>query len=151
MLAATISRTSSLINRPHTTLDSPIYGDSALERYPLFPIGSEICLVLPAAVSIAIRRMVIEWCLSNGYEDRLYSAYTREIAAAFSNVPILGDKLAPTPPFRKVEGVFNADMATWIDEGRLLHLCFLVDDFGDYDVTGTVGVNRHSTGTRRVG
>ncbi len=131
-------------------LDGAAYGHSSLERHPLMAIGGNVYLTLPAAVSMAIRRMVIEWCLSSGCEDVLSRAYAREIADAFNNVPILGDKTAPAPPFQRVGGVFNANMTTWIDEGRLLHLCFLVDNFTGYDATGTVGLNPDTTSINKV-
>ena len=131
-------------------LNGTTYGHSSLERHPLLAIEGNVYLTLPAAVSMAIRRMVIEWCLSSGCEDVLYHAYAEEIAGAFGSVPILGHKPAPAPPFEHVGGVFNANMTTWIDEGRLLHLCFLVDNFADYEVTGTVGLNPDPTSISKV-
>ncbi len=117
------------------------YGHSSLERRPLLAIGGDLYLTLPAAVSMAVRRMVIEFCLSNGYEEQLYRVYVNEFAETFRNVPLLGGDLAPPLPFQKLGGVFFANAADWVDEGRLLHICFVVDSFVHYDLTGVVGLN----------
>jgi hypothetical protein len=116
-------------------------GHSSLERSPLLLIEDRLYLALPGAVSIAIRRMVIEFCLSADMAAALYSAYVNELSRAFARVPMLGDAPAPIPPFQKQGGVFFASMCRWVDEGRLLHICFVVDSFDHYTETGTIGVN----------
>jgi len=122
-------------------LHNESYGHSSIERHPLLAIGADLYLALPAAISMAIRRMVIEFCLTNEYEDALYQAYTKEVAVTFKDVPILGGNLAPLPQMQKQGGVFFANMATWVDEGRLLHICFVVDSFVHYELTGMNGPN----------
>lgn len=116
-------------------------GHSSLERSPLVLIEERMYLALPGAVSIAIRRMVIEFCLSAGKGVALYRAYVNELRRAFARVPMLGWARVPIPPFQEQGGVFSASMCRWVDNGRLLHICFVVDSFDHYAQTGTVGVN----------
>src|SRR5690606_19687093 len=115
-------------------------GHSLLERSPLLLIEDRLYLALPGAVSMAIRRMVIESCLSAGMAAALYRAYVNELRRAFARVPMLGDAPAPIPPFQNHGGVFFASMCRWVDEGRLLHVCFVVDSFDHYAETGTIGI-----------
>ncbi|MCY4542933.1 MAG: hypothetical protein OXB95_11185 [Rhodobacteraceae bacterium] len=125
-------------------LDECHFDHTSLERHPLIAIAGKICLALPGAVSMAIRRMVIEWCLANGYEGLLNRAYANEIAASFGEVSILGDfppMPRPTPRQQGSSFVYGAETSAWIDEGRLLNIHFVVDNFADYDVTGTFEEN----------
>lgn len=116
-------------------------GYSTLERSPVLWMNGHVCLALPTAVSIAIRRMVIEFSISADQTAALYGSYAREIARTFAGVHLLGGDPPPAIPFRQQDGIFVADMSTYVDEGRLLHFCFFVDDFDTYTETGTVGMN----------
>ncbi|MEJ1966048.1 MAG: hypothetical protein WDO56_32655 [Gammaproteobacteria bacterium] len=113
-------------------------GYSTLQRYPLLLIKDRYYLALPAAVSIAIRRAVVELCVSLGVEHTLYRAYTSVIAEFFTDFTVLGGTAAPRLPFQEKERIFVADLFQYVDDGRLLHLCFAVDDFQNYEATGTV-------------
>ena len=128
------------INFEHTTCT-----DSLLNRHPLLEIDSKIYLTLPSSISIAIRCMIIEFCLYMGYEDILNQAYVDNITNALKDIPILG--CISRPPFfwKKINNLFFNDFSTWIDEGRLLHFYFVVDNFSDYEVTGFVDPHPNST------
>jgi len=93
--------------------------------------------------------MVIEFCLSAGFADSLDASCAREIAETFAGIPMLGGRSAPLP-FRKDDGIFVADLARYIDEGRLLHICFIVDDFDSYVQTGTIGINPDPSRTSKA-
>jgi hypothetical protein len=114
-------------------------GHSTLERFPLLRIGDQICLAVPSAVSIAIRRMVIEFAVSTGQAETLYGAYAREVRDSFTGMGLMGGSPVPPLPFRKQGGFYFADVARMIDEGRFLHFCFVVDEFATYPDTGMAG------------
>lgn len=129
------SRGRSLVHGEHL-------GHSTLERHPLVWIDDHLYLALPTAVSIAIRRFIIEFCLSSGLISELYGLYANEIAETFTGMPLLGrSPVAPALRFQKVDGIFVANLSRYIDEGRLLHFCFLLDDFDSYAETGTIGIS----------
>lgn len=126
------------------TLREETLGFSTLERFPVFRIDGHFCLALPTAVSIAIRRMVIEFAISADQASPLYDSYARAMANAFTGIRLMGGSPAPAIPFRKKDGIHVADMATCIDEGRFLHFSFIVDEFESYMETGTVGLSPDS-------
>jgi hypothetical protein len=118
-------------------LTSENLGYTTLERHPLLRIDDHFYLVLPLAVSIAIRRAVIECCTSQGAEETLYRAYTKAIAESCRGMPLLGGPPVQRIPFRKEGELHVADLFSYVDEGRLLHLLFVVDSFRDYSESGT--------------
>jgi hypothetical protein len=114
-----------------------LLGHSILERFPVLWFGNQICLALPSAVSMAIRRMVIEFALSADQAKPLYGAYAREITDTFTGMRLMGGGSPVTSvPFRMEGGFYIADMVTRVDEGRFLHFCFFVDEFATYPETG---------------
>jgi hypothetical protein len=117
-------------------------GHSTLERTPLFCAANQLYLALPTAVSIAIRRMIIEFCVSADSSRALYASYTDEIAKTFQGMPLLGGTPSPRLPFqRHVNGISVANLTRYVDQGRLLHICFVVDDFDGYGESGMNRVN----------
>lgn len=123
------------------TIAAETLGHSTLERFPVLWFDNHLCLALPNAVSIAIRRMIIDFSISADQTKALYGSYAREMADTFKGMPLLGGRPAPAIPFRKEGGIYIADMVTKIDEGRCLHFCFIVDNFDTYSETGMAGMN----------
>lgn len=111
-------------------------GYSTLERHPVLDLNGSLCLALPTAVSIAIRRMVIEFCVSADKVSALSRAYAQEMGLTFEGVGLLGGSPVPAIPFAKRDGIYVANIGAEVDSGRILHLCFFVDDFGTYPATG---------------
>lgn len=129
----------------YTKLECGICSDSLLNRHPLLAIDTKIYLALPSSISIAIRCMIIEFCLYIGCEDVLNQAYVKEITNVLKDTPILG--CISRPPFfwKKINDLFSNDFSTWIDEGRLLHFYFVVDNFAHYEATGVVDPHLNPT------
>lgn len=113
-------------------------GHTTLDRFPILVLDDCFFLTIPSAVSIAIRRAVIELCTAEGVDEALYRAYTHVIAESFVGMPLLGGVSASEIPFRKQGDLFFANLYHYVDQGRLLHLCFLVDDFRNYAETETI-------------
>lgn len=120
-------------------LQQDLLGHSLLERHPMLNIGENYYFALPTAVSMAIRRLIIEFCLSEGLGDALYGAYTDEVRNTFGETPMLGARPSALPRFQSSDYNKFANMARYVDQGRLLHLCFIIDNFESYDETGVVG------------
>ncbi len=120
------------------------HDDSALERRPVIALDGGFCLALPAAVSMAIRRRVIEFSAGE-HERSLYAAYTCAIETSLAAMPILGGPSQLPIPFRDADGIFTVDLCLWADAGRLLHLCVVVDDFRGYAETGTAVAESNSS------
>ncbi len=96
-------------------------------------MGERLCLALPTAVSLAIRRIVIDTSLSRNNGAGLYRAYARQMSRAFTGKPLLGGgPLRPPCPFQDAGGVLIQNLARFADAGRILHLVFVVDEFETY-------------------
>ena len=133
----------------HTNLDNTMYNDLLLNRHPLLEIDNNFYLTLPASISMAIRCMIIEFCLSHKCEDMLNKTYANEITNAFQDIQILNSMSFPFL-WRKLDNIFCHDISTWIDQGRALHICFIVDNFSFYKETGFSASHPNSSYFDRV-
>ncbi len=104
-------------------------GHSSLERCPIAWFRNYICLALPTAVTVAIRRRIIEFCITAEMQNALYKGYVNEYSRTFSGMSLLGGGIGPSIQFQRFNGIFVSNIGRYIDKGRLLHICFVVDSF----------------------
>lgn len=128
----------------YKNLGNTMYNSSSLNRYPLLRIDNNFYLALPASISMAIRCMIIEFYLFCGHESTLNKAYANEITNAFQGIQILNSMSFPFL-WRKLDNIFCHDISTWIDQGRALHICFIVDNFSFYEETGFSAASHHNS------
>lgn len=109
-----------------------------LERRPLAWHDDELLMLLPTAVSAAIRRACIER-IGTGLNQEVFAAnLAKEYGALFSRTPLLGGGPAPVyfgpGPHGPVASV------VWeVDRGRHLQLVFLVDPLEGIEEGGLAG------------
>ena len=113
--------------------------NSSLERFPIGLDHHVVHLLLPTAVSAAIRRYVIEQVRAAGMIDAL----ARDLAAEFalevsSSTLFLGNVRNRLGFVRHAEGLF-AGMMYEVDRGRYLNLLLFSDLLDDFDATGLAG------------
>lgn len=128
-----------------TKIDDQRLGGSTLERFPLLRTKDGVIVALPTAVSMAIRRLIVEFCAEVGMASTLYGRFAQDLAQTLSTAPLLGGLHLPPVPFELKDGLLVGSVAGLIDEGRLLHLCFVVDDFDAYDKTSTSSAHPDSS------
>ena len=116
-------------------------GNTALERHPLIFRTDSVVVVLPTAISSAIRRFVIETVCQAGMSDAFENALAIEYARFFHETPLLGGRFQAPLHFERKASAQLADIALQIDEERLLHFVFFVDGLSAYDDGGLAGVN----------
>lgn len=117
----------------HTdVIQSELLGHSGLERRPLIFLDGAIVFALPSAVSAAIRRFMMEFCDSTGQLATLQSNYVKHLSQLFSDTPLAGGSFGPELPVQNVAGLVVANLAKYVDQGRLLHLCFVFDSFAGH-------------------
>ena len=105
------------------------FGNTDLERQPLLYDGKKIILVLPTAVSIAIRRFVFEWLYKNGLVESFEKNFVGEYIELLQETPILGRPLPsglPIHPQKVSEAYFFEAMAE-IERGRYLQVILRID------------------------
>jgi len=118
-------------------------GHTRLERRPLIRFGGDLILLLPTAVSAAIRRLVIESCIADGKRSLLEDALASEYGRVFSSLPLFGGRAGSPISFTKVGGIRIAGLLQNVDEGRWINWVFFADDLEGYDERGLVGMNAH--------
>jgi hypothetical protein len=117
-------------------LEEQSIGHTSLERRPLVMMGDDLYFALPTATSMAIRRMIIEACSGQNMEEMLYAGYKREIYRALAALPLLGGSIGTPVSFQRINEIYVANVARYVDEGRLLHVCIVIDDLTTYATSG---------------
>lgn len=114
-------------------------GNSALERKPLAMIGEDIYLVLPTAVSLAIRSACIS-TLGTGKSRPTFSYnLSKEYSRLISHMKILGgDGINANLDHDGDEAFFCIQQI--IDTGRYINFAFLLDNLEDFADSGFMGM-----------
>lgn len=115
-------------------------GNSTLERYPLVADSGWLYLVLPTAVTAAIRRYLVESMIAGGMRAALANGIGAEYGAFFSKLSLLGGSRGGQIQFqRRPNGLVCATMRA-VDVGRYLNLVLFVDMLVDIESTGIAGL-----------
>lgn len=125
-----------LFNIEHTSnLSKQILGETDLEKQPLVYNGHEIYILLPSAIGIAIRRLVIDKVAANNQLGVLEKSIASSYGRLFNDLHILGNLPNPSLKFSRNQTMhlLLAEALIDIDNGRPLHLIFLVDDFSNIE------------------
>lgn len=121
-------------------LERPL-GATRLEQHPLAFHNDRIHLLLPTAVSLAIRRLVLDALTAGGARNAMIAGLALEYAATFKQASILGEGPGADVEFKWTEAGCYAGVARAIDRGRHLNILFLLDTLDDFEETGFSGVN----------
>ena len=107
-------------------------GQSPLERRPLIQVGSDVRLALPTAVTVAVRRLIIDGIHGTANQPAFELALSKSYAKLFSRTPVLGAGMMPPLSFSKIGPVYAAAAQLTADIKTTLQLIFLVDGLDDY-------------------
>lgn len=121
-------------------------GDTDLERRPLVLGGQDILVLLPTAISAAIRRYVIEWIVEAGLNARFEAAMARVYQNLMWTMPILGGPTKVPLLMRQVAGYRLAEASHEIDTGRRLHLVFVVEGLEGFSNRHLNGIHPNTSG-----
>lgn len=116
-------------------------GHTDLERRPLISKDGYLFLLLPTAISSAIRRFIFESVEAMGQTSTLEIALASEYLELFGRGPILGHRFGAGIQFRRLRGSGIGVVMSEVDPGRFLHLIFLVDGLDGFPVHGFNGAN----------
>lgn len=115
-------------------------GHSSLEKHPIIVSGSHYYLVLPTAVSAAIRRLVIKSISDVGLKESFLKALAKEYSACLGFTPIMLDATREIRFGRTENGIISGLMFE-ADKGRYISLAFYLDSLEDFESGGLVGFN----------
>lgn len=116
-------------------------GNTVLERRPLIAAGDAYNLVLPNAVSAAIRYWIIDALIGLGRRRDLCCAISRSYAQLFYESKLLGGVSGAELDFQPDGDALVAETMVQFDTGRTIHFLFFTDMLDDIEETGLSGVN----------
>lgn len=116
-------------------------GNSSVERRPLIRMQDHISVVLPTAISAAIRYHIIDRMEVSGMLASLGRGIANEYAQHISRLPLLGGRRGAPIAFRFTEHGAFAGVMSMVDQGRYLNLICFTDHLAGFDETGLAGMN----------
>jgi hypothetical protein len=127
--------------RREELLDTAL-GNTPLERFPLMQAeDNAIHLVLPTAVTSAIRYWIADTLARDGLGQALTRAICRSYSWLFHDIGLLGGLTGLELNFRPEGDTAVAEVVTSIDVGRFVHFVFYTDAMTDLAETGLAGIN----------
>lgn len=124
------------IFQPHHRyqLREQIFGDNELIRRPIVQDADTYFVLLPSAISVAIRQHILEWVKSNGYQDSFNKHLIAEYQDFFHETPLLGSPLPQgmNMSAKRIAGKSLLDITRNVDQGRYLHILAIVDGIEGY-------------------
>ncbi|MGA2796686.1 MAG: hypothetical protein ABSE63_03795 [Thermoguttaceae bacterium] len=112
--------------------------NSPLQRFPIIDYDDEIALMLPTAISYAIRTAIVDFLLKYGLRDSLLANLTQQYASFFNSTHLLGSIVNAPVYFSNKDGIPYAEVL-WEDRGRHMHFVFFLDTFDRFFETGLFG------------
>lgn len=115
-------------------LGNQVIGNSALERCPIVYYAGKWLVLLPTAISTAVRRYVLEWMSRQGYNERFDQHIVMEYQDFLSKTSLLGSPIIKRKFLRteKVASKMLLEIVKLVDEGRYLHIIVIVDSIDGY-------------------
>ncbi|HEX2654636.1 MAG TPA: hypothetical protein VHN11_13415, partial [Xanthobacteraceae bacterium] len=117
-------------------LPADVVGHSILERHPVVYRNDEFYLLLPTAVTAAVRRFVIDHMETAKPRDFFASLLGYELAGAVRRIALLGDSMGAPVEFQKTETGAIAGVMYNADRGRFMDFVFFADTLENFDSNG---------------
>ena len=118
-----------------------------LERYPLACKDGETFLLLPTAVSGCIRRFLYTILVKDFGHERFLNGLAYEYSKRLSLISFLGKLGRYRLEFTPTANTLMANVFRWVDDGRALHILFVMDDLQGFEETGFSGCNNDEVAT----
>ena len=120
--------------RAKDELNNQQFGNTDLERRPLVYDGNRLILILPTAVSVAIRRFIFEWLAQNGLVESFEKSFVDEYIEFLQETPILGKPVPPQVPLhpQKVSKAYFIEVYAEIEKGRYLQVIVKIDTLNGF-------------------
>ncbi|CAN5564890.1 hypothetical protein BH10PSE7_BH10PSE7_30450 [soil metagenome] len=120
-------------------LISDTIGHSSLERNPIAYRNEEFFLLLPTAVSAAIRRFALESMEILRLRDVFSCTLAYEMGAVLNRTPLLGALKGAPIQFQQTANGLLAGLLNTIDAGRFLSFVFFSDTLENFNNGGLIG------------
>jgi hypothetical protein len=109
-------------------------GDSDLERRPVAYDGAKWLVLLPTAISVAVRQHVLTWMKKHEYEESFNRVFVAEYRKFLSHIEIVGTRIPRRLPLApaKIANKALLEISTEVDPGRYLQLIAVIDTLGSF-------------------
>lgn len=109
-------------------------GDTELEWRPIIHDNAKWSILLPTAISIAVRQHVFSWMVDHGYQDSFNRFYLAEYRQFLASTPILGSSIPRdmTVPSKQVGNSMLLEILREFDAGRYLQVIAIVSGLGSF-------------------
>jgi hypothetical protein len=110
-------------------LGDQVLGDSELERRPIIHDNAKWFVLLPTAISIAVRQHVLSWMYHQGYQDSFDRFYVAEYHDFLATTPIFGGRIPREMalPSKRVTDSTILEIFREVDTGRYLQVIAIID------------------------
>jgi hypothetical protein len=122
-------------------LAGQLIGNTDLERHPILRDNDHVYVVLPTAISAAIRYFIVQRMTEAGMRELLCKGIANSYSRAFSSLMLLGTRLGTQVAFHHGERTATAQIGMQYDLGHFLQVIFFTDNLADFEETGLAGVN----------
>ena len=116
-------------------------GHTYLERFPVTFKDGKFQLLLPTAVSAAIRRLVFEKMNDANMRHAFLAGLAREYANWLTKIPVFGRHSGVPISFERTSKGLMVGVMERVDAGRYLNMIYFVDTLEEFDKTGLSGLN----------
>lgn len=108
--------------------------DSDLQRHPIVQDAGVWFVLLPNAISVAVRIHVLEWMVNQGYLSSFNRHLVTEYQDFLKETPIFGLSLPDVMgfPLQQTAGKMFLEFGRQIDAGRFLHVIAIIDSISGY-------------------
>ncbi|MFP1631950.1 hypothetical protein ACLB6G_09455 [Zhengella sp. ZM62] len=115
-------------------------GHSILERYPVAFRNGQYFLLLPTAVSAALRRLIVEFMESHDLRESFAATLAQEYARTFSSTPFLGGRTGAPVEFKRTDHGALAGVMHQPDAGLFVNVVLYSDTLQNFSEAGLVGL-----------
>lgn len=114
---------------------------SPLQRFPIVNTGDGVALLLPTAVSSAIRVAVVSFLLARGYRGSLQRNLCNEYSRLVHGSHLLGSFPRASIHFSNADSLAIAEVIAIADVGCYFHFLFFTDALDDFHNDGLAGID----------
>jgi hypothetical protein len=109
-------------------------GDSDLEKRPIVYDGTNWIVLLPTAVSVAVRQHILTWMQGHGLEASFNRVFVEEYRRFLSQIDIVGTLIPPRASLvpSKIASKALLETSTEVDSGRYLQLIAVIDSLESF-------------------